>query len=224
MLVRDAMTRSPITVSPDTRLPEIAGLMRQHKIRRVPVLDDGKLVGIISQSDVTAAMPSVASTLSRWESDSLLDKLQAKDFMTSPVYATSPDCALEDVASFLIEKRIGAVPVLDDAALVGIVTESDIFRVFVDMLSGGVQVPGLRFELRGGRQRAVVLKVSQLVYEHGGRIVTIVTVNEDDGEHKRILVKEEGADAEHLVAALQASDVEVLDIRQRQQAGICLVS
>jgi len=139
------------------------------------------------------------------------------------VYATTPDCALEEVAGFLLEKKIGALPVLDGEALIGIVTESDIFRVFVDMLSGGAEVPGLRFELRGGRQRAVVVTVSQLVYEHGGRIVTIATINEADGEHKRILVKEEGADAERLTEALRASEVEVLDVRQRQQATICIV-
>ena len=224
MLVRDAMTRNPITVTPDTRLPEIDSLMREHRIRRVPVVEGGRLVGIISLGDVIATMPSASSTLSRWEASTLLDKLQARDFMTSPVYATTPECALEEVANFLLEKKIGALPVLDGEALTGIVTESDIFRVFVDMLSGGAEVPGLRFELRGGRQRAVVVKVSQLVYEHGGRIVTIATVNEADGEHKRILVKEEGADAERLTEALWASDVEVLDVRQRQQPNICIVS
>lgn len=222
MLVRDAMTPHPITISPQMTLPEIDKIFREHRIRRAPVMDNGRLVGIISDHDLMANLPSPATTLSRWEINSLLDKLQARDFMIHPVYVIAPDCPLEEVARVMNEKKFGAMPVMEGDQLVGIVTESDIFRTFVSMLSGG-DVPGLRFELRAERQAGVVAETARLVNEHGGRVITLVTVNEADGLHKRLLVKEEGANAEALRQALAASDIEVLDIRQRRQCSVFAV-
>lgn len=222
MLVRDAMTAHPITISPQMTLPEIDRIFREHRIRRAPVMDNGRLVGIISDHDLMANLPSPATTLSRWEINSLLDKLLARDFMIHPVYVIAPDCPLEEVARVMNEKKFGAMPVMEGDQLVGIVTESDIFRTFVSMLSGG-DVPGLRFELRAARQAGVVAETARLVNEHGGRVITLVTANEPDGLHKRLLVKEEGANAEALRQALAASDIEVLDIRQRRQCSVFAV-
>ncbi len=222
MLVRDAMTPNPITVTAETSLPEIDALMREKKIRRVPVLDNGRLVGIISDHDVMATMPSPATTLSRWELTTLLDKLQARDFMTHPVYVTSPECPLEEIARVLLEKKFGALPVMDGNQLVGIVTESDIFRTFVNMLSGG-DIPGLRFELRAERHAGVIAEAAKTVNDHGGRIIAIATLNEPDGLHKRILIKEEGANSDTLIKALSESAFEVLEMRQRRQCGVWTV-
>ncbi|NOX60470.1 MAG: CBS domain-containing protein [Chloroflexi bacterium] len=215
MLVKDAMTTDPIVVRPTTTLPEIRDLMKEHNIRRVPVVrENGQLVGIISDHDVMTALPSPATTLSKWEMNTLLDQLEAKEFMTSPVYVTSPDCPLEEVARFLRDRKIGAMPVMEGDRLVGIVTESDIFRAFVDMLSGG-DIPGLRFELRVERHRGILSQLAHIVNDNGGSIISMATLNEPDGKHKRVLVKEEGADAESVRAALEDADVEVLDVRER---------
>jgi acetoin utilization protein AcuB len=222
MLVRDAMTPNPITVAPSTPLPEIDAIMHQHRIRRVPVMDGDRLVGIISDHDVMANLPSPATLLSRWELNTLLEKVEARDIMSHPVYVVSPDCPLEEVARFLLEKKFGALPVVENTRLVGIVTESDIFRMFVEMLSGG-DLPGLRFELRCERHVGVVASIAQMVNAHGGRIITIATLNEPDGVHKRVLIKEEGADPTALRAALEAGEVEILDVRQRRQCHIWTV-
>jgi len=214
MFVKDAMTTNLITVDPKTTLPDIEDLFREHDIRRVPVLERGKLVGIISDHDVMASMPSPATSLSRWEVNTLLDKLTAREIMTSPVLSTTPDCPLEETAQILLEKKFGAMPVLEDGELVGIITESDLFRMFVRMLSGGDE-PGLRFVLRVERHRGVLAQVAGIVRNNGGAIVAMATINEEDGAHKRVLVKEEGADADKVRAALEEVDVEVLDVRDR---------
>ena len=223
MFVKDAMTANPITISPTATLPAIAELMREKKIRRVPVLADGKLVGIVSDHDVMISMPSPATTLSRWEMNTLLDKLIAQEIMTSPVFAVGPNCPLEEAARVLLEMKIGALPVVEDDALVGIITESDFFSTFVEMLSGG-DVPGLRFVLQVEEGRGVLAKLAAIVNDNGGNIIALATMDGDDEVHRRILVKEEGADPEKIRAALEAVDIEVLDVRERGLCGVFQVS
>ena len=219
MFVRDAMTISPVTVTVDTTLPEIAALMREKYIRRVPVLDkQGKLVGIISDRDVRENMPSPATTLSKWEINTLLDRLTASEIMTSPVLVTSPDCPLEEAARVLLDRKIGALPVVQDGDLAGIITETDFFRAFVDMLSGG-DVPGLRFVLRVERHKGILAQLASIINENGGGIIAIATENDVDGIHKKVLVKEEGADAAAVRKALTEADIEVLDVRERRSCA-----
>ncbi len=216
MFVQDVMTRNPVTVTVDATLPEIAHLMHDKKIRRVPVLDhQGKLVGIISDRDVRENMPSPATSLSKWEINTLLDKLKAEEIMTSPVIVTMPDCPLEEAARVLVEKKIGALPVVQGGELVGIITETDFFRAFVEMLSGG-DVPGLRFVLRVERHKGILSTLARIINENGGGIIAIATENEPDGKHKKVLVKEEGADAASVRQALAEADIEVLDVRERR--------
>jgi len=222
MLVKESMTSNPVTVDVTATLPEITAIMREKNIRRVPVLHNGKLVGIISDHDIMANMPSPATTLSRWEMNSLLDKLEARDFMTHPVYVTSPDCSIESNARFLLEKKIGALPVMEEDRLVGIITESDIFRTFVAMLSGGGE-SGLRFTMRAERQRGLLAALTAIINDNGGRILALATLNEADGVHKRVMVKETGGDTTAIRAALDAADIEVLDVRQRNSCNIYTV-
>ncbi len=219
MFVQDAMTVNPITVTVDATLPDIARLMHDKKIRRVPVMDkNGNLTGIISDRDVRENMPSPATTLSKWEINTLLDKLTAAEIMTSPVLVTAPDCPLEEAARVLLERKIGALPVVRDGELVGIVTETDFFRAFVDMLSGG-DVPGLRFVLRVERHKGILATLANIINENGGGIIAIATENDADGTHKKVLVKEEGADAAAVRKALAEADIDVLDVRERRTCG-----
>jgi len=219
MFVQDAMTVNPVTVTVDATLPDIARLMHDKKIRRVPVMDkNGKLAGIISDRDVRENMPSPATTLSKWEINTLLDKLRASEIMTSPVLVTAPDCPLEEAARVLLEKKIGALPVVKDGDLVGIVTETDFFRAFVDMLSGG-DVPGLRLVLRVERHKGILATLANIINENGGGIIAIATENDPDSKHKKVLVKEEGADAAAVRKALAEVDIEVLDVRERRTCG-----
>ncbi len=222
MIVKEAMTPNPVTVEITSTLPQIVEIMREHSIRRVPVMHGDRLMGIVSDHDVMTTMPSPATTLSRWEMNTLLEKVTAKEIMTSPVYVAAPNCPIEEVARLMLQRKFGAMPVLDDDdKLIGIVTESDIFRMFVDMLSG--EEPGLRFELRVERHRGVLSNLARIVNDNGGGIIAIATLNEPDNRYKRVLVKEEGADAERVRVALEAADVEVIDIRERGVCGIRLI-
>lgn len=217
MLVRDFMTASPVTITPDTSHMEAVKIMREKGFRRLPVLDKhGNLVGIVVEKDLLSTQPSPATSLSIWEIHSLMSKLKARDFMSHPVYTVSEDCPIEDAARIMVEHRIGSLPVMKDDQLAGIITETDVFRTLTQMMAGGE--PGTRLTLRLHRHRGVIAELAEAIGATGGRIVSLATLNEPDGEHKRIAVKVVGTSAEALQQAMSVhADWEVQDSRQNSE-------
>lgn len=131
-LVKHWMTRDVITITPDTSLHEAHRLMTEKRIRRLPVVDHGKLVGLVTLGDVRSAEPSAASTLSVWEMNNLLANLKVSEIMTREPTTISQEATISTVAEIMLEKKFSGLPVVDDAGkLVGIITESDIFRLVV---------------------------------------------------------------------------------------------
>ncbi len=130
-LVRDWMTPRPITIDPRTTLPEAHKLMKQSQIRRLPVVDQGKVVGILTLGDVREASPSDATSLSIFELNFLLARLTVDHIMTRDPIVVSPTTTIRQAAQIMLEYKIGGLPVVDGDVLVGIITESDIFRVLV---------------------------------------------------------------------------------------------
>lgn len=133
-LVRDWMTANPITITPKTTLPEAHRLMLERHIRRLPVVDHGKLKGIVTIGDLRKAEPSGATTLSIYELNYLVAMLTVDKIMTREVITVSSDTPLYKAARLMLENKIGGLPVLDDGRVVGIITDSDIFRVLVEEL------------------------------------------------------------------------------------------
>lgn len=130
-LVRDWMTPHPITVDPKTSLPDAHRLMKDSRIRRLPVVDRGRLVGIVTLGDVREAEPSDATSLSIYEIHYLLSKLSIDHIMTRDPLTIAPDATIRQAARLMLDNKIGGLPVVDArGALVGIITESDIFRIF----------------------------------------------------------------------------------------------
>ncbi|MBL8058772.1 MAG: CBS domain-containing protein [Anaerolineales bacterium] len=127
--VREWMTPDPVTVSSLTTLPEAHKLMAQRKIRRLLVVDDGRLVGIITRGDVRGAEPSGATTLSIYELNYLLAKLTIGAIMTRHPVTVGPDTPIREAARLMLEHKIAGLPVVADGRVVGIITESDIFRL-----------------------------------------------------------------------------------------------
>lgn len=213
MLVRDFMTPNPVTISPDTSHMDAVQIMREHGFRRLPVVDKhGKLVGIVVEKDLLSTQPSPATTLSIWEIHNLLSKLKVKEFMSHPVYTVEDECPIEDAAQVMVEHKIGCLPVMGDGNLVGIITETDIFKAFTRMLAGGE--PGTRLTVRLHRHRGVIAELAQAISTAGGRIVSLATLNEPDGEHKRVALKVIETDLDALHQAILAhSDWELSDMR-----------
>lgn len=129
LLVRDWMTPNPITISPQTTLPEAQQIMMENRIRRLPVVWKGKLVGIVTFGDIREAKPSDATTLSVYELNYLLDQLPVKNIMTPDPVTIPPGATIQEAAAIMLEKKIGGIPVVENGELVGIITESDFCRL-----------------------------------------------------------------------------------------------
>ena len=129
-LVKNWMNANVITVTPDTTLPEAHRLMSDHHIRRLPVLQNNRLVGIVTLGDVREAEPSDATSLSIWEMNYLLSRLPVAEIMSEDPHTVSQDATVREAAQIMLSNKVSGLPVVDNAGiLVGILTESDIFRM-----------------------------------------------------------------------------------------------
>lgn len=132
ILVKDLMTRDVITISPDTSLAEAHHLMKSYGIRRLPVVEHGELIGIVTRGDIRGAEASDATSLSIWEMNYLLARLKVGEIMTPDPITVSPTTTISEAAATMLQHKISSLPVLGaDGRLAGIITESDIFRVVV---------------------------------------------------------------------------------------------
>jgi acetoin utilization protein AcuB len=176
MFVSKWMTPNVITIDKNESLGTALRLMRENRIRRLPVVSKGKLVGIVSDRDLKGALPSQATSLDVWELHGLLDRLRIADIMTRKVITTTPDATIERVALVMLEKKIEGLPVLDAAGdIVGIVTEGDIFRALTEVT--GVGRKTTRISLVIPDKPGSIMEVADVVRAKGGRIYSILSTH-----------------------------------------------
>jgi acetoin utilization protein AcuB len=215
MFVKQKMTRKPITTTTDTSVSDALSLMREKKVHRLPVLDaGGKLVGIVSEGDLLYASPSPATTLNVWEMHALLAKLKVEKVMTREVITVTEDTPVEEAACVMIEKKIGGLPVLREKELVGIITESDIFKVFISLLGG--YRPGVRVSATISGAKGTFAKVSSVISEAGGDIVGLGFDEVSDAPDSPWLMtmKVQDLTEDKVVAALQPAVIKITDARK----------
>ena len=133
-LVREWMTAPAIVAAPEMTLPEALHVMAAHHIRRLPVCEQGKLVGIVTRGDLRGAQPSEATSLSIFELHYLVSRITLDQVMTRRPLVVSPDTSIHAAAQLMLERKVSGLPVLEHGELVGIITESDIFRMVVGAL------------------------------------------------------------------------------------------
>jgi acetoin utilization protein AcuB len=197
MQVKKRMTSNPVTGTPKTSYNEAVRLLQENGVRHLPIIDKkGKLVGIVSLEDLLSAKPSGVSTLSVYEIASLLETVRMEKVMTSPVFAVDENCSLTNAARFMIEKKIGCLPVLQDDKLVGIITDTDIFETYVEIAGGGQ--PGYRLEVKMPDEKGELAKIVQALAAAGSYIVSVALtydknepvcyadIKERDGDEKKI--------------------------------------
>ena len=174
MLVKDRMSNEVLTVKPDTTIPDALALMEKKGIRRLPVVDKDHLVGMVTLLDLVRASPSPATSLSIWELNYLIAKLPVKDIMAKDVYSVSPNEPVDDAAALMKEHRIGGLPVVDNGKVVGIITETDIFSAFMEML--GVLRGGVRLTLELPDRQGSLAEVTELFRNYGVNIVSLAVL------------------------------------------------
>jgi acetoin utilization protein AcuB len=213
MRVKNRMTPNPIVASPKTNYNQALRLMQQNHIKHLPVLDShDKLVGIVTQGDMLRAEPSPVTTLSVFEIASLLEKVTMEKIMTSPVYAVEETCSITNAASFMLANEVDCLPVMRDGKLVGIITDTDIFKTFVE-ITGGTQA-GSRIEARMPDQKGQLAPFIQALSNAGSYIVSVAISYEESGDYGHVDVKERGGDEDQIRAELdKLSDVKIIAFR-----------
>jgi acetoin utilization protein AcuB len=209
------MTPDPITIPPDTSVPDALRLMRERKVRRLPVLDDhGRLVGIVSDKDLLHASPSPATTLSVWEIPDLLARLKVEKVMTRKLVTVSDDTPLEDAARIMTDNRVGGLPVMRGEQLVGIITETDLFKAFLALLGG--RRHGVRLMAHTPSTKGTLGKIASAVSEIGGDIVGVglYEAPELPETQWKITIKVQDVTPDQLVAAVRPVVHEILDVRE----------
>jgi acetoin utilization protein AcuB len=213
MLVRERMTPNPITVTGDTSMHEALRLMREHKIRRLPVLDKaGELMGIVSEKDLLYASPSPATTLSVFEVNYLIAQIKVGQLMTRELITVGDDCPLEEAARIMVDHRVSGLPVLHGGKLVGIITETDLFRIFLELL--GAREHGLRLTLLVPNRRGMLASLAGAIAGLGGDIVTLGTFAGQEPSKGLLTLKVRDVDRQKLADALKPLGVEVADLRE----------
>jgi len=185
VFVKDVMTIQVVTVSPEASFSEAMEIIRQKGIRRLPVVKDQRVVGIITEKDLLSASPSQATTLDVWELTTLLSKLKVKQIMRKDVVHVHPNTPIEDAAKIMSDKKIGSLVVLEEERLVGIITESDIFKVFINML--GAREKGIRYVFRVQNVPGILSKILYLMYQCGGDLISVTTYEKSQEEYSVVI-------------------------------------
>lgn len=213
MLVGDRMSKPVLSVSPETPVQDALAKMRSEKVSRYPVLNKkGKLVGIVCESDLLNASPSEATTLSVWEVNYLLSKITVERVMAKNVITVTENTTLEEAARRMADHRIGGLPVLRDDAVVGIITETDLFRLFLEMMGGREQ--GVRISVLVKEEPGMLYRLTKAINEAGGNIISISTFAGESTEDREVTLKVSELSPDKLRAALEPVVLKVCDVRE----------
>ncbi len=211
MFVRDIMTMNVVNIPSNTSVSDAKRIMEAHRIRRLPVVDRGKLVGIVTEHRLEAYTPSKATTLSVWEIGYLLGNTPIKDVMEKNVVTVTPDMMVEEALAFAQQKKVGALLVVEDGRLVGIATTNDFFYKIANPVLG-IGLPGTRVEVIGKGEDKVIEDVVSLANREGIRIVTIhvLRIPETPVEKKDIVIHLDTEDTTKIVKELKNKGYEVI--------------
>ena len=137
MAVKDFMTRKVVYVSPDTTVAHTADMMREQGLRRLPVIENDRLVGVVTERTMAEASPSKGASLSIYEMNYLLNKTKIRDIMARDVVTVSPYASLEDAVYAMMKNQVGILPVVEAGQVFGVITEKDVFKAFLEVSGYG---------------------------------------------------------------------------------------
>ncbi len=213
MLVKHRMTPEPIIVRPDMSIAEALEQMRHDGVHRYPVVDTrGKLVGIVSEADLLYASPSSVTTLNVWELTYLLNQVKVKATMTKDVITVDEEAPIEEAARLMRDHNIGGLPVTRRGKLAGIITESDLFDVFLELLMA--QEPGLRMTVLAPYVKGSMSQISGAIAQAGGLIHSLNSFVPEDPTQWGCILKVAEISREKLLEVVEPLVLEVLDIRE----------
>lgn len=180
MSVKDYMTKEVISISPEESVAHAADLMRDKGLRRLPVIEKGQLVGLVTEGTMADASPSKATSLSIYEMNYLLNKTKIRDIMIRQVVTVEPDASLEDAIYEMMTYKVGVLPVVQNNQVVGIITDRDVFKAFLEVSGYGVE--GIRVVLLADNAVGVLAKIADCLSQENLNIRHTVVANRSNGK------------------------------------------
>jgi len=205
------MSHPVITIPPDMPIIDALNLMKREHIRRTPVVKNGKLVGIVSDKDLLNASPSPATSLSIWEINYHLSKITVEEIMTREVITVTEDTPIEQAARVMADNKIGGLPVMRGDKVVGIITETDLFKLFLELL--GARESGVRVAVLVKDIPGQLAQLTKAIADKGGNIVALGTFAGEDPSTRDITIKIQGLELEEVKALLEPLVEKIVDIR-----------
>jgi acetoin utilization protein AcuB len=213
MFVKSKMERNPVTISPDASFYEARKLIREEGIRHLPVVDKNrKLVGIVTDRDIREAGPSDASLLSVQEINYLLGKLKVSGFMTpgEKVITVTPDTIIEKAVQLLHDNKIGSLPVIDRNELVGIITETDILELFVDVV--GLNVKGTRITFLLEDEPGKLFGVLKVIKDHNINVISVIAPTVAFEGKRMVVIRIKTHEFEDIRKELEKDGYEIMNV------------
>ena len=211
MFVGERMSRPVISVSPEEPINEVLAMFRTEHIRRAPVMKEGKLVGIVSERDLLNASPSAATTLSVWELNYLISKVKVRDVMSKKVITVDRDTPIEEAARIMADKKIGGLPVIREGKVVGMITETDLFKVLLELM--GARQKALRVTVTIAEKPGQLEKLTKAIAHNGGNFVSFGLFSGPDANTKVVTFKVEGIKKSMMKQILEPVVEKFWDIR-----------
>lgn len=213
MQVSNRMTKNPVTISSDTPVSEARDLMKKEHIHRLPVIDENDhLMGIITEKDILYASPSPATSLDVYEMHNLMARLEVHSVMTKDVITAGADTALEDAARIMADNNIGGLPIVENNLLIGIITESDLFRVFVELF--GAREKGIRITALMPEKRGELADLASAIAKAGGDIVSFGNMLGENATNRYVIIKVKNVSEEDIIDAIKPLTERIVDVRE----------
>jgi len=187
-------------------------LFKKERIRRAPVIKGGKLVGIVSDKDLLNASPSPATTLSVWEMNYLLSKLTVTEVMTKQVITVAEDTPIEEAARIMADNKIGGLPVVKGTRVVGIITETDLFKLFIELM--GAREKGVRVTALVEDQPGMLAQVTKSITDAGGNFIAFGQFVGEDANSRILTFKINGMSEAQVRKILAPHIKKMWDIRE----------
>jgi len=209
MYVRNRMTVNPYTITADAPINEAIEMMREKGLKRIPVVSGERVVGMLTNTDIYKVSPTKTTTLSIFEINYLLSKTKVRDAMSDEVIAVSPDALLEEAALLMRENKIGTLAVVKEDKLVGIITESDIFDAFIDLL--GFRDQGSRIAIDAEDVPGAIANIGEIFQSFGANITHIVAYR-GSGGRSDVVIRTNAVNTESIEKSLGEHKYIVTDV------------
>ena len=211
MLVGGRMKHPVITIPPDMPIVDALNLMKREHIRRAPVVKAGKLVGIVADKDLLNASASPATSLSVWELNYLISKITVREVMTEKVLTVTEDTPIEEAARIMADNKIGGLPVMRGDRIAGIITETDLFKIFLELM--GARYIGVRVTALVREERGQLAKLSQAITNASGNFVAFGMFQAEDPSNRMVTFKVDGLTKDQVKDIVEPIVESIVDIR-----------